>query len=169
LTYATAEIGASHLRGWPSTREMPVRSALDTVESLIKSRDKKIVEDSALVCTFLLFSLRDLSQLLTFATGKRLTSYRLKKAAWRIETATRLFNMREGATRKHDALPSRLMNESVPSGPAEGHKAFTSKEDFEQCLNRYYELRGWNWNGEPTSETLKRLEIEEIVVRRVKS
>ncbi|MGD8507201.1 MAG: aldehyde ferredoxin oxidoreductase family protein, partial [Candidatus Bathyarchaeota archaeon] len=36
LTYATAEIGASHLRGWPSTREMPVRSALDTVESLIK-------------------------------------------------------------------------------------------------------------------------------------
>lgn len=162
LSYATAEIGASHLRGWPSTEEMPVRSALDTVQSMIKSRDKKIVEDSAVVCTFFPFPLKSLSQLITFATGRKLTTYKLRKAAWRIDTTTRMFNMREGATRKYDSLPSRLMNESVPSGPAEGYKAFISKGDFEQCLDRYYELRGWNRNGEPIPDTLKRLGIKDL-------
>lgn len=163
LSYATAEIGASHLRGWPSTREMPVRSALDTVESIIRSRDKKIIEDSAVVCTFFPFPLRSLSQLITLATGKKITVNRLKKAAWRIDTTTRIFNIREGATRKDDILPPRLMNEPVPSGPAKGHKAFISKRDFEQCLDRYYELRGWNRNGEPTSETVKKLGIETLM------
>ncbi len=159
LSYATAEIGASHLRGWPDTREMPASSALDTVETMIKSRDKKIIEDSAVVCTFFPFPLASLSHLITFATGKKITEYQLKKTAWRIDTTTRLFNIREGATRKDDVLPSRLMNEPVPSGPAKDHKAFINRRDFEQCLDRYYELRGWDKNGEPTSETMKRLGI----------
>ena len=163
LSYATADIGASHLRGWPNTREMPVRSALDTVESIIKSRDKKIIEDSAVVCTFFPFPLKSLSQLITLATGKKITVHKLKKAAWRMETTTRMFNLRKGATRKDDVLPPRLMNESVPSGPAKGHKAFISKRDFEQCLDRYYELRGWNRNGEPTPETVKRLGLKALM------
>ena len=75
-------------------------------------------------------------------------------------------NLREGATRKDDILPPRLMNEPVPSGPAEGHKAFISKKDFEQCLDGYYELRGWNRNGEPTAETVKRLRIGALVGRK---
>jgi aldehyde:ferredoxin oxidoreductase len=163
VSYATAEIGASHLRGWPATREMPVREALDTVKSMIKSRDKKIIEDSSVVCTFFPFSLRSLAQLITLATGKKMTASKLKKAAWRIDTTTRMFNLREGATKRDDILPPRLMKEPVPSGPAKGHKAFTSKRDFKQCLDRYYELRGWNREGEPTLQTIERLGIERLL------
>jgi len=81
LSYATAEIGASHLRGWPSTGEMPLRSALDTVEPMIRDRDKKIIADSAVVCTFFPWTLKDLSQLVTLATGKNLTVSKLEEAA----------------------------------------------------------------------------------------
>jgi len=71
-----------------------------------------------------------------------------------------MFNIREGATRKDDSLPPRLMNESVPSGPAKDRRVFISKEDFEQCLDRYYRLRGWKKNGEPTLKTVERPGIE---------
>lgn len=163
LSYATAEIGASHLRGWPRTGEMPLRSALDTVKSTIRDRDKKIITDSAVVCTFFPWALEDLSQLIVLATGKNLTVSKLNEAAWRIDTTTRMFNVREGATRKDDSLPPRLMNEPVPSGPAKGRRAFISKEDFEQCLNRYYRLRGWKKNGKPTLKTVERLGIEMLM------
>jgi len=33
-------------------------------------------------------------------------------------------------------------------------------EDKEQCLNKYYQLRGWDKNGIPKKETLERLGIE---------
>jgi aldehyde:ferredoxin oxidoreductase len=166
ISYATAEIGASHLRGWPATREMPVRSALDTVPSMIKSRDRKIIEDSSVVCTFFPYPLRSLSRLISFVTGQKMTVWKLMRIAWRIDTTTRMFNVREGAARKDDVLSPRLMNDPVPTGPAKGHKAFVSKEDFEQCLDRYYELRGWNTNGEPTAQTVKRLRIATLMKER---
>jgi len=34
-------------------------------------------------------------------------------------------------------------------------------EEFETMLSRYYRLRGWDENGVPTPETLRRLELDE--------
>ncbi|MDD5045281.1 MAG: aldehyde ferredoxin oxidoreductase C-terminal domain-containing protein, partial [Candidatus Omnitrophica bacterium] len=80
----------------------------------------------------------------------------------RIFTLIRSVNCGEGITRKDDSLPARAMNEPLPSGVAKGCKAFVSEEDKERCLDRYYELRGWDNNGIPKKETLEKLGIERL-------
>jgi aldehyde:ferredoxin oxidoreductase len=52
------------------------------------------------------------------------------------------------------------VNEPLPSGVAKGCTAFVNKEDREQCLDRYYELRGWDKEGIPKRDTLEELGIE---------
>ena len=72
-----------------------------------------------------------------------------------------MFNIREGITRADDKLPKRFW-EPEPDGPAKGKAAFASKEDFESALEKYYELRGWDMNGVPTDESLKRLRLKRL-------
>ncbi|MHA1332174.1 MAG: aldehyde ferredoxin oxidoreductase C-terminal domain-containing protein, partial [Candidatus Hodarchaeales archaeon] len=76
-------------------------------------------------------------------------------AGERIYNLQRLFNIREGITRKDDTLPKRLLEEPLPEGPAEGHVI-----DLEPLLDLYYEYRGWDHNGKPTLETLSRLNLD---------
>ncbi len=37
--------------------------------------------------------------------------------------------------------------------------------DFDAMLDRYYRLRGWDADGIPTLETLRRLKLEEYLTR----
>jgi aldehyde:ferredoxin oxidoreductase len=60
--------------------------------------------------------------------------------------------------RKEDTLPPRIMDEPSPAGPAKG-KVITSKI-LNKMLDEYYALRGWDQNGIPTEETLKRLGLK---------
>ena len=53
-------------------------------------------------------------------------------------------------TKQQDILSWRLRKEPLPSGIAAGMVSFVDDEDEEACLSRYYVLRGWNANGEPT-------------------
>jgi aldehyde:ferredoxin oxidoreductase len=54
----------------------------------------------------------------------------------------RLFNVRDGIARKDDVLPGRWAE--IP---------------LDKMLERYYEVRGWDRNGVPKRETLKKLGI----------
>jgi aldehyde:ferredoxin oxidoreductase len=71
----------------------------------------------------------------------------------RIHVLERHMNCREGISRKDDTLPDRLLNES--------------REDdlnkrtvpLEKMLDKYYKLRGYDANGIPTVDTLKKLGI----------
>ena len=68
----------------------------------------------------------------------------------------RLYNLREGFTAKDDTLPRRFTHEEqIP-----GNKK--SKVPLDKMLPRYYRLRGWDSNGVPTKQTLKRLDLEDI-------
>ena len=75
-------------------------------------------------------------------------------AGERIWNLIRMFNVREGISRKDDSLPPR-MYEPLPDGPTKGN-AFT-EEMFRGMLDEYYGLRGWNENGIPTKTKLKEL------------
>ncbi|UCE11841.1 MAG: aldehyde ferredoxin oxidoreductase family protein [Candidatus Thorarchaeota archaeon] len=164
LSYATAEVGASHLRGWPSTTDKPISSAIDVVESMTKARDEKHLTDSLVVCHFtyhLPLSHNQKIRLLNGATGLEYDEESVKVFAERVETLTRLFNVREGVSRKDDELPPRFW-QPVASGPAEGMRSFVDRADFEACLDRFYELRGWDKNGIPTDETVERLGLKDI-------
>jgi aldehyde:ferredoxin oxidoreductase len=73
---------------------------------------------------------------------------------------TRLFNIREGFTRRDDTLPPRLFNQPASRGPSKGQ--VVDKAAFEKMLDEYYQCMGWDNNGVPTEEKLKELGIEKI-------
>lgn len=166
LSYATADVGASHLRGWPATTEPPSTSALDMVESMLDSRDLKLLRDTLVVCHFtwrIPLKRSQLIRLLNAATGLEYDEKSIALYARRIETLTRMFNHREGISRADDVLPKRFW-EPEKLGPREGMTASMDMNDWEACLDKFYELRGWDKeDGLPTSDTLKLLGLEEIV------
>ncbi len=164
LSYATGDVGASHLRGWPQTLENPETSALDVIESMIEKRNMKLLRDSLIVCHLsyhLPLSHDQNITLLNSATGLKYDVESISIFGQRIETLSRLFNVREGVSRKDDILPPRLW-ESQTHGPAKGMKSFIDEDDFERSLDKYYELQGWGMDGIPTEETIENLGLDEL-------
>ncbi len=165
LSYATADVGASHLRGWPQTNEKPDASASDVIESMVTERDTKIFTDSLILCHFTWhFPLtRDEKiQLFNSATGLDYNDKRVSEFGQRVETLIRLFNINEGVTRADDILPPRFW-EPDTIGPSKGMKSFIDMDDFERSLDKYYELRGWSMDGVPTKKTIRKLGLSSIV------
>ncbi|TFH07283.1 MAG: hypothetical protein E4H14_08860 [Candidatus Thorarchaeota archaeon] len=165
LSYATSAVGASHLRGWPQTSEKPDSSALDVIESMVIERDNKHLTDSMIICHFTWhfpLSREHKITLVNGATGLSYDSESITKFGQRIDTLTRLFNIREGFTRANDSIPPKFWIAQT-TGNAKGQKAFVDKEDFERSLDKYYELRGWTSHGVPTQETIDDLGLKSIV------
>lgn len=68
----------------------------------------------------------------------------------------RLFNIREGFSRKDDTLPARLLNEPKPDGPTKG-----AVVPLEELKDSFYTAMGYDLStGNPTPEVLERLGIE---------
>ena len=68
----------------------------------------------------------------------------------------RLFNVREGFSRKDDTLPDRLLKEPKPDGPTKG-----AVVPLEELKDQFYTAMGYDLaTGNPTEATLKRLGIE---------
>jgi aldehyde:ferredoxin oxidoreductase len=174
LAYATSPIGASHMRGDPAYIEiLGVPTLIDPLTWHDKSllirdwQDVFAVIDAAGLCVF--FSIRNLTlptqdiapagicELLNAATGAGYTVESLRKAGERICNAERVFLCRAGFTRKDDTLPSRIVEEPLPDGPAKGFVCH-----LEEMLDGYYSARGWDTNGIPTTEKLRELGLPEI-------
>ena len=165
LSYATAAVGASHLRGWPQTTEKPDTSALDVIESMVIERDTKHLTDSMIVCHFTWnfpLTREHKITLVNGATGLNYDSESISKFGQRVDTLARLFNIREGFSRADDTVPPKFWIPQT-TGNAEGRKAFVDKVDFERSLDKYYELRGWNSDGVPTQETIDELDLSSLV------
>jgi len=79
----------------------------------------------------------------------------------KIVTLEKCFNVREGATRKDDVLPWRMMHEKLVGSPSED--AINSFEKMNPLLDRYYEMHGWDLKTScPTRETLDMLGLSEV-------
>jgi len=75
----------------------------------------------------------------------------------RATNLARIFNAREGFTRKDDALPERIFT-PLENGALEG-EAFP-REEFETALSNLYTLKGWDpETGIPTRERLEELSL----------
>ncbi|MEM2025807.1 MAG: aldehyde ferredoxin oxidoreductase family protein, partial [Desulfurococcaceae archaeon] len=74
----------------------------------------------------------------SYATGIDFEEKGFLLVGERIINLTRLFNVREGITRKDDYLPRKLMEQAHSVGPASGK--VLSKELVDKMLDRYYEL-----------------------------
>jgi aldehyde:ferredoxin oxidoreductase len=107
LSYATGDVGSSHLRGWPDTSEPPTDSAIDMVESMLEGRYLKILRDSLVVCHFTWrfpLGFEPLIRLLNGATGLKYDQESINLYGQRIETLTRMFNQREGISRERTSV-----------------------------------------------------------------
>lgn len=97
------------------------------------------------------------AEVLKHVTGLRMTTGKLMQVGERGYNTERLFNLREGLTAKDDSLPDRLTR--VPQ-QADDPKTIVP---LDKMLPRYYKVRGWDANGVPTPQKLRRLGIEGAV------
>ena len=82
------------------------------------------------------------------------------KAGERIWNLQRLYNLREGETRKDAIFHKRFLKEKLPEGPAKG--MVIDKKKVDRMLDDYYAERGWDRKeGIPTKKKIKELGLEE--------
>jgi len=165
LAFATCPRGACHLRATMYVPEL-FQGVLDRFTVKGKAAPLKdlqelfTVYDCMVLCKFgarnaFGNSWDNMVMLCNAATGHGYTVDELKKVGARGWTMERLFNLREGLSKKDDTLPERLFTLPIPEGPSKG--AVVNKADFDNELEAYYGLWGWTKDGVPTKEALDRL------------
>jgi aldehyde:ferredoxin oxidoreductase len=110
------------------------------------------------MCTFPGLVVTDalLPDILSSLTGESWTADDYKEVGMRVMCLERLFNAREGLTRKDDILPGRLLHEPKPDGPTKG-----AVVPLEELKDEFYRAMGWDMEtGNPPDELLAKLGIE---------
>lgn len=164
LSYATADVGASHLRGWPEPHQLPNQGpAKELVPSLIEARHESYIIDMLGVCKFVPYRMEDLARLYSLATGEEWTVEKLKRVAWAVESIARIHDALDRLTPPiDDTIPPRWW-EPEPDGPAKGNRAFIDMDDFLEARREFYRLRGWHEElGVPLPETMEELGYPEF-------
>jgi aldehyde:ferredoxin oxidoreductase len=104
---------------------------------------------------------KNMAEMFSLAFGVPYSEKELMLAGRRMVTIEKCFNVREGARRKDDRLPWRMMNEPVPDGPNKG--MITHPDMLEGLLDQYYTAHGWDLvSGIPRQETLKSLGLDGV-------
>jgi aldehyde:ferredoxin oxidoreductase len=171
LGFAVSFRGADHNRHGAYAYD--VKGKVDRLKAE-KGRGKLVKEmedtytliDSLIVCKFsrgtYYKELEDMTKLYNLVTGYDMTPEDMKRAGERINNVGRLFNIREGLSRKDDTLPYKVMHDPVPDeGPSKG--AYVSQEELDLLLDDYYESRGWTREGIPTVAKLKELSMDDLI------
>lgn len=118
-------------------------------ELVMQSEDFETMLDSLAICRFIRKCFKDpyaeAAKFYEFTTGINITGNDLKIVANRINNLKKIFNIREGWTRKDDSLPPRIIKEPIPEGPSKG--AVVTIEELNIMLDGYYSARGWNRDG----------------------
>ncbi len=183
LGMATSTRGACHMRSRPSLDVLglpedmlkkiyggPVSSRFSTYSGKARMvwwhEVLNAVCDSLGFCRFLtIFSSphapqhKQFSKWIALSSGLVLTPNELKTIGERIYTLERMMLARDGISRKEDTLPKRYFDEPIPQGPAQGE--VISRDRFNEMLDEYYRLHGWDEDGIPKKETIRRLGLDE--------
>ncbi len=167
LLYATSNRGACHMRGNMLGLEvLGLPKLIDRFQVQGKSsyvilhQNASAMIDSLVICKFTNMGVADeyFARVLTAVTGIAYSTGDLIKVGERVWNLERLYNLREGFTRKEDTLPPRLLREAIPDGPSKG---WVSK--LEPMLNEYYRARGWDDQGVPKAKKLAELELADLM------
>lgn len=162
LEYATSNRGGCHVRGYmisPEVLGLPVKMDPQTTEGkapMLKTfQDLTAVCDSTGMCLFTTFGLGlpELSDLWRADAGSDESDEDILLKGERIWNLEKLFNMAAGVEK--DTLPPRMLREALPDGPAKG-----KVNELHTMLKEYYEVRGWNVDGEPTAQKVDELNLK---------
>jgi len=161
LAYAVSDRGACHMRAYAPNEEVfaasiPPYTAEGKGEMVYNLAVFNAIKFSLCICDFwATISFERMAELMTLVTGKEWTEQDMKDVGERVIHIARAFNQREGFDRKDDTIPKRLINEALQSGPAAGQKI--PQEAFDDMLDQYYAVLGWDKNGIIPEDILCRL------------
>ena len=175
VNFATSYTGADHNRGYAFQEVfgIPVPHAVERLDikgkgALAKwNQDFTGTYDVATMCEFpAQLALAPVAQkvtadLLSGATGWDFSEQDVWQLGERLNNICRMFNVREGFSRKDDRLPKRVREEPIKDGLSKGE--VISQKDLDFMLDEYYEARGWDRNGIPTPEKLQELSLGDTV------
>ncbi|MCH8104515.1 MAG: aldehyde ferredoxin oxidoreductase family protein [Proteobacteria bacterium] len=158
LAYATSNRGACHLRADPYAHDFETTEIAGKAKIVKDTQDEVAFIDSSGLCSFPAgcgWSMDDYRQLVDAACEGEWDSERMLETGERIWNLERIFNQKAGFGRKDDTLPKRILEEPAPSGTAKGLVC-----RLDEMLPEYYQLRGWDDDGNPNAETRKRLGLD---------
>jgi aldehyde:ferredoxin oxidoreductase len=88
-----------------------------------------------------------------YATGLKINTGKMLEIGDRNYNIERMFNVREGFASKDDMLPARLTEDLLEE------KNPTTRVRLREMLHDYYKVRGWDKDGIPTVQKLKKIKI----------
>ncbi len=139
---------ASHTRLWCTEAEMgPDFKIEDIPQTVADGLDEINVRNCLVICDFVPLGLDRLAPLLNAATGLNFSAESLAQVGTNITNLSRKYNFRNGRKASDDTLPGRFFDEESLSGFMRGKKI--DREFFKSIVKKYYDIRGWNENGEP--------------------
>jgi aldehyde:ferredoxin oxidoreductase len=171
LSFGTSPIGGSHKDAWVISWEIStdrLSYSKEKVEKLIEfQRLRGGFFECATVCRLpwveVSFGLHWYPEYVEAITGSQMSWEDFYKIGDRVYNLIRAYWKREIPQfgRAWDYPPDRWFEEPLSQGKMKGTKL--DRQKYYQMLSWYYELRGWDQNGIPTPETLKRLGLKGIL------
>jgi aldehyde:ferredoxin oxidoreductase len=171
LGYAVSYTGADHChsafdRNWeeePGLEDMKAMGVLETmpatwlgpakVRGILYGSLHPHLDNCLGLCNFLPYRHDQVVDIVEAITGWRTGTWELWKAAERLLTMARAFNVRHGFTPADDRLPPRMAEALGPGAPIE-------PAAVEAALPLYYEMMGWDpATGVPRPARLHELDI----------
>jgi len=168
LGYMTGDKGGEHTQGymvgyeaWGGTwrgRKFERFGVEGKAEVLVWLQNRQVGTNTLVKCDFTGIALETFAEMLSAVTGTEYTAEDINLVGERIYNLTRLFNLREGFTRKDDDVAYRCREDPLPDEPVKGRRL--TREDLDYMLDDYYQIRGWDEQGVPTPKKLKELGLE---------
>ena len=182
LGIATSSRGADHLRSRPTLeiffnlpndfRQKIYGKGVPNDPTTFKGKEKTIyfsdnifaAIDCLGICKFICHGFNSphfvdyewMRKLIHAASGWKYSKRDIENVGKRVIDIERMFNNREGISRKDDTLPKRYFDEPSKLRIAKGHHI--DRREFDQALTRYYKLRGWTEDGIVKQERVRELE-----------
>ncbi|MEM4717401.1 MAG: aldehyde ferredoxin oxidoreductase family protein [Desulfurococcaceae archaeon] len=168
LGYGTSPIGAHHKDAWIISYEVRTDRlgyTREKIERLVYLQDiRGGMFESLTTCRLpwveVGLNLDYYPRLLTAITGVNWTLDSIRIVANRIYSLIRAYWIREYSdwSREMDIPPARWFKHPLTRGPYAGQKLDISR--FNEMLDIYYEMRGWDYRGVPKRNTLVKLRLE---------
>ena len=165
--YATSRIGASHwavshlVEKGMTMPDLGYDAVLDRFESkgkgimTAKMQDYMEMVEALKICKFIAWMpLAKILEWVYYVTGTRMDSHEYMVTGERISNLKRMYNVRNGITRKDDRLPVRFLTQKRGTGGAAEHLP-----NLSVMLEEYYAYRDWDENGIPRKEKLSSLAL----------
>lgn len=142
-------------------------TSLTSIEEYGSGEASAVLSDSATYCIFTTFTIED-TEILQFY--RAVTGWSLTKEEWYKEKALRIMQIQrtmlllggpdvQWKPKIDDDNPPRFW-EPLPSGPYKGKTVNRSR--FKKDRQKYYRMVGWDENGVPKPETLRKLGLESV-------